>query len=275
MNRKETTLALVAETEIHGFKFPESRNNSEWGKSLTKKMGRVRENPTNRLSLLSEQEVLSSPPDTTAGHTVIQMPGHEGEHFAIIDDYFTSPPYRGKKVLPLKAICLDLRLSLPRNLSVVRPLHSVWWARLRLLDASLLPWNPGQKITDTNPHVLADENHPIRRFYPTFWNGAFETDSDTIHYLHTTTIDVFCMKHRRIERTIIKTVLVAQWICGFYTPEQIVGLLFQNNTSIDTDDIQCFLQGSHGCLKPRLVSYEGIFCVRWEMTKDNADRRYY
>jgi hypothetical protein len=121
MNRKETTLALVAETEIHGFKFPESRNNSEWGKSLTKKMGRVRENPTNRLSLLSEQEVLSSPPDTTAGHTVIQMPGHEGEHFAIIDDYFTSPPYRGKKVLPLKAICLDLRLSLPRNLSVVRP----------------------------------------------------------------------------------------------------------------------------------------------------------
>lgn len=76
-----------------------------------------------------------------------------------------------------------------------------------------------------------------------------------------------------MERDKIKVVFIAQWVCGFYTPEQLVALLFQTNPPMHTNDIQRFLQGSHGCLKHSDVSCEGIFCMRWEAVKENADCR--
>jgi hypothetical protein len=90
------------------------------------------------------------------------MPGHIGEQFILADhDRHLGPEFtRNKSTLP--TMCAVPRLQFFNDTTNYNPLVTLWWARFRLLDASLLPWEPGQKMTDVNPHTLTPTHHPIQ-----------------------------------------------------------------------------------------------------------------
>ena len=93
---------------------------------------------------------------------------------------------------------------------------------------------------------------------------------DTLYKKH---LDTYCTVHKRTEIVEIKVAILAQWACGFFSPEQLIALLYETSREIYDNQHHRMLQGSHGCLKRPKVSYEGIFCVRWESAKDNLERR--
>jgi hypothetical protein len=128
-------------------------------------------------------------------------------------------------------------------------------------------------MTDVDPNTLSP-NHPIQSCYPAFWARNSVTTTTGSPDLSRTIVDTFRQEHDRVEGTGIKTVLLAQWAAKFFDYPQFVALTYETSTSMyQTQQIR-FLQGSHGCLGGVLVPCEGIFCVFWEMSNDNIDRRY-
>jgi len=127
-------------------------------------------------------------------------------------------------------------------------------------------------MTDANPQVLTDDQNPIRQCYPAFWvKGFMKTNlKDTLYKKN---IDTYCTVHKRMELVEIKVVFLAQWACGFFSPEELIALLYETSREVYDNQHHRILQSSHGYLKRPKVSYEGIFCVRWELAKDNLERR--
>jgi hypothetical protein len=157
---------LVRETVTQGFKFTLDRLNHHRPNPFRARAIVIRSNLANHFSVLqkSPKPQLADELEGVlpAGYQVIQMPGHVGEQFMVRDHYFTAPvPRQGKKFIK-DNMCMVTRLQLPYGFNTIRKFLSIWWARLRLLDASLLPWVPGQKINDVNPPI-DNVDHPIRK----------------------------------------------------------------------------------------------------------------
>jgi hypothetical protein len=100
------------------------------------------------------------------------------------------------------------KLEIYHDMRVYARLVTLWWARFRLL-APILPWSPGEKMTDVNPDVLS-LNHPLQQCYPPFWSATFMTTYSTDGSLYRSEIDTFCVQYNRIEGCDVKTVLLAQ-----------------------------------------------------------------
>ena len=76
-----------------------------------------------------------------------------------------------------------------------------------------------------------------------------------------------------MEATEVKAVLLAQEVAKSFDIPQFAALLHENSQTMRKEDFNRYL-ASHDCLGGTTVPYVGIFCVFWEMNKDNIGRKY-
>lgn len=131
--------AILSDFATRGFEFPtlDPRNGrkdfymfEDRGKRLTTNLAQA----LGQLSTSIHQSL--TPP--LPGHIVIRMPSHIGKQFipADHDRFLGQGPGKNKDLLP--DMCIIPRLQLSTDTITYGPLVTLWWARLRLLDASML-----------------------------------------------------------------------------------------------------------------------------------------
>jgi hypothetical protein len=125
-------------------------------------------------------------------------------------------------------MCSKSSLELAYDTKVRDDLASLCWGRLRLLDASLIPWDYSQKMTDVNPNTL-NANHPIHKCYPPFWVKDFTVPSKHSRSGQRICLVTFCLEQNRWESRRFPTSMTAQLACSFFEPEQFVALVFETN----------------------------------------------
>jgi hypothetical protein len=242
------------------------------------------------LSNSAPSALLVSDQASSVAKIAIRMPGPIGETFRIINQPFTERRVldRTIKWKHCPPPCLEARMELYHDQVNRKRLHTLWWARFRVLYPQLLYWKPGQKIFDVNPGVL-DPGNPIQGCHPPFWNTLFSRS-----YVHSrkkapvikTGIKVFCRIDQRFEKWSSSSIKDAQLAAGFFSSEAWAGLMFETAT----DDYWRQLQGISRSHRLRLVRVTdvdsashlcgcgiagcyGLFCVIWESNTDNIDRR--
>jgi hypothetical protein len=131
-------------------------------------------------------------------------------------------PYNSLGNAFTEVACVEARLHLPLDVVLIQDIINWWWIQLRLYDDTLVPWKPGQSITDTNPQVL-DPNHPIRKCCtPTYSPRRSLAIATREAYRSYAEIKVWCPKHQRFETWLVPWILLGQAALGLFDTDEWV-----------------------------------------------------
>jgi hypothetical protein len=276
---------IVGEVLKHGFETltPARQRTKIYGDRYRRVCQRI-----STLITLLEASVAQDTSLPLPGYIALRIPGHVGNEITLLNR--PDPDRRtNDELVNDSQACLIARIELFQDEKFMSRNNANWYLRFRLLDPGLLPWKPGQKITDVNPGV-SHATHPLQSCYPPFWVKGFTPDSGHRPGLQKILQSGWCEVHQRNETVQLPSVLLAQTASGFYTYPQIAALVHDlaqahdisglEGTSMSHDHICTVIDppltlGSHRCgfLRTGKFLCEGMFCVSWENQKDNSDRR--
>jgi hypothetical protein len=223
---------IVVYMAKHGFKWSHNRTSREpyCGRYTT-----IIRELADAIKILESTPVFRVQPPPI-GHIVVQIPGHMGERFTLIDspvNYIGSGAGKGWD-LNLESACPRAAMELYQDTKVMLQLNIIWWSRFRLVDTTLKLWLPGQSFTDVNPQVLQKDN-PLQRCYPPFWVKGFSPTSHHGPGLKETTIKVWCQDHGRIEALTIRSTMAAQLSTRCFSYKQWAALAHDSGPHLYTD----------------------------------------
>ena len=167
---------------------------------------------------------------------VVHAPGHNGTTYAQSKEPFLvhwslvlNVPYGCLANFFTEDACIEAHLHMTLGIILMQDIIHWWWLRLRQYDDNLVPWKPGQSITDTNSQVL-DPNHPIRKCCPITWNSRRDpTLSEKKFHYHHAIIKVWCPKHQKFETWSIPWIMLGQAALGLFDTDEWVFVVTMRN----------------------------------------------
>jgi len=103
---------------------------------------------------------------------LVKVPGPLTREYTVIAE--SLPPMKRKSMSDsidskgnLKSACTLAKIELFHDKPLRKVITTRAWARLRILDPTLRPWNFDETVATTNPHVL-DEDHALHQCFPAF-----------------------------------------------------------------------------------------------------------
>jgi hypothetical protein len=194
---------------------------------LQEKCNRLRDSIQSVMEALRLDHVRQPLPPSGLAETTISVPGPVTRSYTVfnqpIPQALIDAAHKTKEQCNL---CVQANMDLFFDVQFRSRIAANTWYRFRVVDTSLLPWDPTtEKMSDVNPQILHKDHYFQQNCIPPFWQRSFEAGS-----LNGASGDAaltgYCFEHDRIEKySTTKTQLVMQLAGNYFSHEDWVVVL--------------------------------------------------